>query len=54
MRAERETQTGNAGLQPAAAMTPGRDNDTSVTRGPVMKKAGRLYSYGAAQQAAAW
>ncbi len=42
------------GLQPAAAMTDFGDNDTSVIRGPATKKAGRLDSYGAAQQAAAW
>ena len=42
------------GLQPAAAMTGIRDNDTSVIRGPATKKAGRSDSYGAAQQAAAW
>ena len=31
-----------------------RDNDTSVTRGPAIRKAGRFDSYGAAQQAAVW
>ena len=31
-----------------------RDNDTSVIRGPVTKKAGRLDSYGAASQAVVW
>ena len=40
--------------QPEAAMTDIGDNDTSVIRGPAGKKAGRLDSYGAAQQAAAW
>jgi len=42
-----------AGLLPVWAMTGVRDNDTSVTRGPATKKAGRLDAYGAAQQAAA-
>ena len=37
----------NAGLQPAAAMSAGRNNDTSVIRGPAIMKAGRLESYGA-------
>ena len=36
------------------AMNLHRDNDTSVIRGPVIMKAGRLDSYGAAQQAAVW
>ena len=31
-----------------------RDNDTSVIRGPAIRKAGRFDSYGAAQQAAVW
>ena len=31
-----------------------RDNDTSVIRGPVIKKAGRLDSYGTASQAVVW
>ena len=35
------------------AMKRTRDNDTSVIRGPATMKAGRLDSYGAAQQAAA-
>ncbi|MCI8285770.1 MAG: hypothetical protein HFE90_11040 [Firmicutes bacterium] len=38
---------------PAWATTAHRDNDTSVTRGPATKKAGRFNSYGAASQAAA-
>ena len=42
------------GLQPEAATTGFGDNDTSVIRGPATMKAGRLDSYGAAQQAAAW
>ena len=40
-------------IAPVRAMTAYRANDTSVIRGPAMKKAGRLDSYGAAQQAAA-
>ena len=44
----------NFGSLPEAAMTDIGDNDTSVIRGPATKKAGRLDSYGAAQQAAAW
>ena len=39
---------------PAWATTAHRDNDTSVTRGPATKKAGRFNSYGAASQAAAF
>ena len=35
------------------ARTAYRDNDTSVTRSPATKKAGRLDAYGAARQAAA-
>lgn len=30
----------NAGLQPAAVLKPDRDNDTSVIRGPAIRKAG--------------
>jgi len=41
----------NAGLPPAVAVTPNRDNDTSVTRGPAIMKAGRLEPYEAASQA---
>lgn len=43
----------NAGLQPAAGLKPGRDNDTSVIRGPAIKKAGWLNSNGAVKHTAA-
>lgn len=42
----------NVGLQPAVAMMPVRDNDTSVTHGPATMKAGRLNSYEAVSLAA--
>ena len=48
-----KTYTIKAGLLPVWAMTGVGDNDTSVIRGPAIMKAGRLDSYGAAQQAAA-
>ena len=41
-------------IAPGTATNLHRDNDTSVTRGPAIRKAGRLDSYGAAQQAAVW
>ena len=40
----------NAGLQPAAVLKPDRDNDTSVIRGPAIRKAGWLNSNGAVKQ----
>ena len=41
----------NAGQQPAVTMMPGRDNDTSVIRGPAIMKAGRVKPYEAASLA---
>ena len=43
----------NAGLQPAAVLKPDRDNDTSVIRGPAIRKAGWLNSNGAVKHTAA-
>lgn len=43
----------NAGLQPAVLPKPDRDNDTSVIRGPVIRKAGWPNSNGAVQHTAA-
>lgn len=43
----------NAGLQPAAVLKPDRDNDTSVIRGPAIRKAGWLKSNGAVKHTAA-
>ena len=40
-RASDQTHAAKAGLPLAAAMTGAGDNDTSVIRGPAMKKAGR-------------
>ena len=42
-----------AGLLPVEAMTGVGDNDTSVIRGPAIKKAGWLNSYGAVKPTAA-
>ena len=42
----------NAGLQPAAVLKPDRDNDTSVIRGPAIRKAGWLNSNGAVKHTA--
>ena len=43
----------DAGLQPAAVLKPDRDNDTSVIRGPAIRKAGWLNSNGAVKHTAA-
>ena len=43
----------NAGLQPAAVLKPDRDNDTSVIRGPAIRKAGWLNSNRAVKHTAA-
>ena len=43
----------NAGLQPAAVLKPDRDNETSVIRGPAIRKAGWLNSNGAVKHTAA-
>ena len=43
----------NAGLQPAAVLKPDRDNDTSVIRGPAIRKAGWFNSNGAVKHTAA-
>ena len=43
----------NAGLQPAVLPKPDRDNDTSVIRGPAIRKAGWLNSNGAVKHTAA-
>lgn len=43
----------NAGLQPATVLKPDRDNDTSVIRGPAIRKAGWLNSNGAVKHTAA-
>uniref|UniRef100_UPI003AB72D6E toxin n=1 Tax=Enterocloster clostridioformis TaxID=1531 RepID=UPI003AB72D6E len=43
----------NAGLQPAVVLKPDRDNDTSVIRGPAIRKAGWLNSNGAVKHTAA-
>lgn len=43
----------NAGLQLAAVLKPDRDNDTSVIRGPAIRKAGWLNSNGAVKHTAA-
>ena len=44
------THAAEAGLPPAEAMTDAGVNDTSVIRGPAIKKAGRLDSYGAVRK----
>lgn len=43
----------NAGLQPAVVLKPDRDNETSVIRGPAIRKAGWLNSNGAVKHTAA-
>jgi len=43
----------NAGLQPAVVLKPDRDNETSVIRGPAIRKAGWLNSNGAVKYTAA-
>ena len=40
-----KTYTLKPGLPPGGAITDTGDNDTSVTRGPAIKKAGRWNSY---------
>ena len=44
-KASDKTYTLKSGLPPGGAMTDTGDNDTSVIRGPAIKKAGRWDSY---------
>ena len=48
------THAAEAGLPPAEAMTDTGVNDTSVIRGPAIKKAGRREAYGPVQQTGVW
>ena len=48
-----ESPDANAGLQSAAVLKPDRDKDTSVIRGPVIRKEGWLNSNGAVKHTAA-
>jgi len=49
-RGDSDFAEANAGLQPAAVLKPDRDNDTSVIRGPAIRKAGWLNSNAACEK----